>query len=74
MIGLLKADVHMANKADACGHYGYVHIREGKTEFRKRSLPITARARAIFKQWMSSSKCNLVFTREDGMNQSRGTP
>ena len=38
IIDLLKTDVHMSEKADEWGHYGYVQIRQGKTEFRKRSL------------------------------------
>ena len=39
MIDLLKPDVHMTEKASEWGHYGYVHIRNGETEFRSRSLP-----------------------------------
>jgi hypothetical protein len=34
-------------ESDEWGHYGYVKVRNGKTEFRKRSLPIIARARGI---------------------------
>jgi site-specific recombinase XerD len=67
MIDLLKSDVHMTNKADEWGHYGYVTIREGKTEYRKRSLPITARVRDILTEWMAKSKSDLAFTREDGL-------
>jgi integrase len=65
MIDLLKADVHLSDKADEWGHYGYVQIRNGKTEFRKRSLPVTARAKQILKTWMGKSKSDRVFTRED---------
>ena len=68
MIDLLKADVHLSDKADEWGHYGYVQIRNGKTEFRKRSLPVTAGAKAILKTWMAKSKVDRVFTREDGMS------
>ena len=68
MIDLLKPDVHLRDKADEWGHYGYVQIRNGKTEFRKRSLPVTARAKQILKTWMTKSKCDRVFTREDGMS------
>ena len=50
------------------GHYGYVQIRNGKTEFRKRSLPVTARAKQILKMWMAKSKGDRVFTREDGVS------
>ena len=63
MIDLLKPDVHMPEKADEWGHYGYVHVRNGKTEFRKRSLPITARTRGILTMWMAKSRSDLVFTR-----------
>lgn len=66
MIGLKKADVHLTKKPDDWGHYGYFIVREGKTEFRKRALPITGRVREILKKWMPKSKCDLVFTREDG--------
>ena len=68
IIDLLKADVHMTEKADDWGHYGYLQIRRGKTEFRKRSLPITARAKEILTGWMAKSKSDLVFTREDGIS------
>jgi integrase len=65
IIDLVKADVHMTDKADEWGHYGYLQIRKGKTEFRKRGLPITARAKDILTAWMAKSKSDLVFTRED---------
>jgi hypothetical protein len=65
IIDLVKADVHMTEKADEWGHYGYLQIRKGKSEFRKRSLPITARAKDILTLWMAKSKSSLVFTRED---------
>src|SRR5690242_5745550 len=65
IIDLVKADVHMTQKADEWGHYGYLQIRKGKTEFRKRSLPITARVKDILTAWMAKSKSDLVFTRED---------
>ncbi len=68
IIDLLKADVHMTEKADEWGHYGYVQIRRGKTEFRKRSLPITPRAKDILTTWMAKSKSDLVFSREDGVS------
>jgi hypothetical protein len=68
MIDLLKADVHLSDKADEWGHYGYVQIRNGKTEFRKRSLPVSARAKQILKAWMGKSKNDRVFTREDGVS------
>jgi integrase len=68
IIDLLKPDVHMTEKADEWGHYGYVQIRQGKTEFRKRSLPITARAKDILTTWMAKSKSDLVFSREDGVS------
>jgi integrase len=54
-------------KPDEWGHFGYLNIRKGKTEYRKRSLPITARAKQILTTWMAMSKCDLVFTREDGV-------
>jgi hypothetical protein len=66
MINLLKSDLHMTDRADEWGHCGYLSIREGKTVYRKRSLPITARAKQILTSWISRSKCELVFTREDG--------
>jgi integrase len=66
IIDLLKPDVHMTEKADEWGHHGYLQIRKGKTEFRKRSLPITARVKDILTTWMAKSKSDLVFTREDG--------
>src|SRR6201987_21371 len=65
IIDLVKADVHMTEKADEWGHYGYLQIRKGKSEFRKRSLPITARAKDILTTWMAKSKSDLAFTRED---------
>lgn len=68
MIDLLKADVHLRDKADEWGHYGYVQIRNGKTEFRKRSLPVTLRAKQILKAWMGKSKNDRIFTREDGVS------
>ena len=68
IIDLLKADVHMSEKADEWGHYGYVQIRQGKTEFRKRSLPITPLAKGILTTWMAKSKSDLVFSREDGVS------
>ena len=68
MIELLKADVHMTEKADDWGHYGYLQIRKGKTEFRKRSLPITRRAKEILTAWMAKSKSDRVVTREDGIS------
>ena len=43
-------------------------IRNGKTEFRKRSLPITARARGILTTWRPKSKSDLVFTQEDAVS------
>jgi integrase len=67
MINLAKSDVHLAKRADEWGHYGYFAIREGKTEQRKRNLPITPRARDILGMWMAKSKCDLVFTRDDGV-------
>jgi integrase len=67
MISLRKDDVHLTSRPDDWGHYGYVSIREGKTEYRKRSLPITAPVRSILKTWMANSKCDFVFTREDGV-------
>jgi hypothetical protein len=33
-----------------------------------RSLPITARAKEILSAWMAKSKCDHVFTREDGVS------
>lgn len=66
VISLLKSDVYMTKKADDWGHFGYLKIRDGKTEYRKRSLPITAGAKDILAEWMAKSKCDLVFTREDG--------
>lgn len=68
MIDLLKADVHLNDKADEWGHHGYVQIRNGKTEFRKRSLPVTTRAKQILRTWMEKSKSERVFTREDGVS------
>lgn len=68
MIQLPKECVHLTDKADEWGHYGYVQIREGKTEYRKRSLPITSRAKEILTTWIGKSKCDLVFTREDGVS------
>ena len=68
MIDLLKAGVHLSHKADEWGHYGYVQIRNGKTEFRKRSLPVTIRAKQILTTWMAKSKGDRVFTREDGLS------
>jgi hypothetical protein len=68
IIELLKADIHMTEKADDWGHYGYLQIRKGKTEFRKRSLPITRRAKEILTAWMAKSKSDLAFTREDGIS------
>jgi integrase len=68
IIDLLKADVHMSEKADEWGHFGYVQIRQGKTEFRKRTLPITPRAKEILTAWMAKSKSDLAFTREDGVS------
>jgi hypothetical protein len=65
IIELFKADVHITEKADDWGHYGYLQIRKGKTEFRKRGLPITRRAKEILTTWMAKSKSDLVFTRED---------
>lgn len=66
-INLAKSDLRMTDKADQWGHFGYLNIRKGKTEYRKRSLPITARAKEILTAWMAKSKCDLVFTREDGI-------
>jgi hypothetical protein len=71
IIDLFKADVHMTEKADEWGHYGYVQIRQGKTEFRKRSLPITPRAKEILTTWMAKSKSDLVFTQEPSFRYSR---
>jgi integrase len=68
IIDLVKADIHMTEKADEWGHYGYLQIRKGKSEFRKRSLPITARAKEILTAWMAKSKSDFVFTREDGIS------
>jgi site-specific recombinase XerD len=68
MIDLLIADVHSSDKADEWGHYGYLQIRNGKTEFRKRSLPVTGRAKQILKTSMGKSKSDRVFTREDGVS------
>lgn len=65
-ISLEKSAVHMTDKFDEWGHYGHLQVRTGKTEYRKRSLPITARAKEILTKWMAKSKCDLVFTREDG--------
>jgi site-specific recombinase XerD len=65
MIELLKADVHVSKQADDWGHYGYLQIRNGKTEFRKRSLPVTSRAKQILRTWMAKSEGDRVFTRED---------
>ena len=68
IIELHKPDVHMTEKADEWGHHGYLQIRKGKTEFRKRSLPITSRAKEVLTAWMAKSKSDLVFTREDGIS------
>ena len=65
MIDLTKSDVHATAKPDPWGHYGYLQIRKGKTEFRKRALPITARARQILLAWMRRSRSDRVFTRDD---------
>lgn len=64
-INLRKSEVHMTAKADEWGHFGYVKVREGKTAYRKRSLPITARVKQILTEWMKRSKSDFVFTRED---------
>ncbi len=45
LIDLLKSDVHLEDKPDSWGHYGDIHIRKGKTAFRRRNLPITERCR-----------------------------
>src|ERR1700756_548224 len=58
----------MTDKADEWGHYGYLQIRKGKTEFRKRGLPITARAKEILTRWMAKSRSDFVFTREDAVS------
>ena len=68
IIELLKADVHITEKADDWGHYGYLQIRKGKTDFRKRSLPITPRAKEILTAWMEKSKSDRVFTREGSIS------
>jgi len=34
---------------------GYLQIRKGKTEFRKRSLPITSRAKEVLTAWIAKS-------------------
>jgi hypothetical protein len=35
---------------------------------RKRSLPVTARAKQILRTWIAKSKSDRVFTREDGVS------
>jgi hypothetical protein len=45
-IELEKDALHMTDRADEWGHFGYLKIRKGETEYRKRSLPITARRQA----------------------------
>ena len=67
LINLRKSEVHMAAKADEWGHFGYVKVREGKTAYRKRSLPITPRVKQILTEWMKRSKSDFVFTRDDGV-------
>jgi integrase len=66
-INLRKSEVHMTAKADEWGHFGYVMVREGKTAYRKRSLPITPRVKQILTGWMKRSKSDFVFTRDDGV-------
>jgi integrase len=68
LINLRKSDVHITGRADEWRHFGYVKIRSGKTEYRKRSLPVTVRVKQILTEWMARSKSELVFTREDDVS------
>jgi integrase len=68
IINLRKSEVHMTAKADEWGHFGYVKVREGKTAYRKRSLPITPRVKQILTEWMKRSKSDFVFTRDDDVS------
>ena len=45
-----------------------MQVQKGKSEFRKRSLPVIARAKQILKTWMPKSKVDRVLTREDGVS------
>jgi len=63
-----KSDVHLAKRADEWGHFGHIQIRDGKTPFRKRALPITLRTKEILSKWMAKSKSDVVFTREDNIS------
>jgi hypothetical protein len=37
MIDLLKIDTHLTDNADEWGQFGYLQVRNGKTEYRKES-------------------------------------
>jgi integrase len=55
----------MEEQPDSWGRFGYLHIRKGKTAFRRRNLPIAKRVREILATWIKRSKSDLVFAGAD---------
>lgn len=65
MVSLTWPQVHMEDKPDADGLYGYLKIIRGKSENAKRNFPITAGMREVLVRQKKISHSEFVFVRKD---------
>jgi site-specific recombinase XerD len=57
-------DVHLEPAAGA--RFGYVHVRDGKSRFARRKVPLTARAREVLASRKADSSVSWVFAEDSG--------
>lgn len=58
-LGLEWADIHLEPAPN--GKFGYVHVRDGKSRFARRNVPLTARASTMFQGRKARSESPWVF-------------
>ena len=58
-LGLEWPDIHMEPASGA--RFGYLHVREGKSRFARRNVPLTARVRAVLESRKAESRLRWVF-------------
>jgi integrase len=57
-------NVHLEPASGA--RFGYLHVRDGKSRFARRNVPLTARARAVLESRKAGSKTPWVFAEDSG--------
>ena len=65
MVSLAWSQIHLEDKPDADGLYGYLKITCGKSENAKRNFPITAIMRKVLVRQKKISRSEFVFVRKD---------